>query len=193
MPRETTVGGAQAAGLSYKRDSYSLKKKRDDQEFAVKADALLKWQQAARDGACRLVYFDQAGFSASPSVQRGCSPIGEPHRVFHQPHCKRSVPGAFDFGANLGGTMLLGFSQGKEVNPMIILEGIGRVQAGEIEAAEFEQLTRSTSQRWGPARDSSLRAPAATPRRSVRRRSTPRPFTQCTSSDKLKPGASPSN
>jgi transposase len=67
----------------------------------VKADTLSKLQQAARDGACRLIYFDQSGFSASPPVQRGWSPIGEPHRVFPQPHCKRSVLGAFDFGANL--------------------------------------------------------------------------------------------
>ncbi|MGY6256867.1 IS630 family transposase [Paraburkholderia fungorum] len=88
-------------GFPYKRGRYSLKKKRDEQEFAVKADTLSKLQQATRDGACRLIYFDQSGFSASPPVQRGWSPIGEPYRVFSQPHCKRSVPGAFDFGANL--------------------------------------------------------------------------------------------
>ena len=67
----------------------------------MKADTLSKLQQAARDGACRLIYFDQSGFSASPPVQRGWSPIGEPHRVVAQPHCRRSVLGAFDFGANL--------------------------------------------------------------------------------------------
>jgi hypothetical protein len=68
-------------------------KKRDEQEFAVKADTLSKLQQAARDGACRLIYFDQSGFSASPPVQRGWSPISEPSRVFPRPHCKRSVLG----------------------------------------------------------------------------------------------------
>ena len=47
----------------------------------MKADTLSKLQQAARDGACRLIYFDEAGFSASPPVQRGWSPVGEPHRV----------------------------------------------------------------------------------------------------------------
>ncbi len=67
----------------------------------MKAATLSKLKQAARDGACRLIYFDQAGFSASPPVQRGWSPVGEPHRVFPQPHCRRSVLGAFDFGANL--------------------------------------------------------------------------------------------
>jgi hypothetical protein len=67
----------------------------------VKAATLAKLQQAAFDGACQLFYFDQSGFSASPPVQRGWSPIGEPHRVFPQPHCRRSVLGALDFGANL--------------------------------------------------------------------------------------------
>lgn len=67
----------------------------------MKTDTLSKLQQAARDGVCRLIYFDQSGFSASPPVQRGWSPVGEPHRVLPQPHCRRSVLGAFDFGANL--------------------------------------------------------------------------------------------
>jgi hypothetical protein len=67
----------------------------------VKAATLAKLQKAALDGACQLFYFDGSGFSASPPVQRGWSPVGEPHRVFPQPHCKRSVLGALDFGANL--------------------------------------------------------------------------------------------
>jgi hypothetical protein len=65
----------------------------------VKADTLSKLQQAARDGAYCLIYFDRSGFSASPPVHRGWSLIGQPHRVFPQPHCKRSVLGAFDLGA----------------------------------------------------------------------------------------------
>jgi hypothetical protein len=76
-------------------------KKRDQQGFSVKADTLSESQQAARDAARRQIYFDQSGFSASPAVQRGWSPIGEPHRVFRQPHCRRSVLAAIDFGANL--------------------------------------------------------------------------------------------
>ena len=67
----------------------------------MKADTLSKLQQAARDGACRLIYFDQSGFCASPPVQRGWSAIGELHHLFPEPYCKRSVLGAFDFGANL--------------------------------------------------------------------------------------------
>ncbi len=67
----------------------------------MKAATLVKLQQAAHDGACQLFYFDQSGFSASPPVQRGWSPIGKPHQVFPQPHCKRSVLGALNFGAQL--------------------------------------------------------------------------------------------
>jgi len=67
----------------------------------VKTDTLAKLRHAALDGACQLFYFDQSGFSASPPVQRGWSPIGKPHRVFPLPHCRRAVLGALDFGANL--------------------------------------------------------------------------------------------
>ncbi|HWW99939.1 IS630 family transposase [Collimonas sp.] len=66
----------------------------------MKARVLTKLQQAARDDMLRLVYFDAAGISASPPVQRGWSPIGKPHSIVPQPHCKRSVLGALDFGAN---------------------------------------------------------------------------------------------
>ena len=66
----------------------------------MKAITLSKLQKAARDGQCRLIYFDEAGFSASPSVQRGWSPRGKPHCVTPNPHCRRSVMGALDFGAN---------------------------------------------------------------------------------------------
>ena len=75
-------------------------KKRDEQDFTMKAITLSKLQKAARDGQCRLIYFDEAGFSASPSVQRGWSPRGKPHCVTPNPHCRRSVMGALDFGAN---------------------------------------------------------------------------------------------
>jgi transposase len=69
--------------------------------MTVKASTLVKLQQAALNSGCQLFYFDPSVFSASPPVQRGWSPIGEPHRVVPQPHCKRSVLGALDFGANL--------------------------------------------------------------------------------------------
>ena len=37
----------------------------------MKAQTLSKLQQAARDDMCRLIYLDEAGFSASAPVQRG--------------------------------------------------------------------------------------------------------------------------
>jgi transposase len=59
-----------------------------------------KLQCAARADAVRLVYFDEAGFAASPPVQRAWSPRGLPHCVEPRLHCRRSVLGALDFGAN---------------------------------------------------------------------------------------------
>jgi hypothetical protein len=59
----------------------------------MKAATVSKLQQAAIDVQCRLIYFDQAGFSALPSVQRGRSPRDKSH-------CRRLVPGALDFGAH---------------------------------------------------------------------------------------------
>ncbi|RBJ74938.1 transposase, partial [Pseudomonas sp. MWU12-2534b] len=61
---------------------------------------LARLKTAALAGDCRLIYFDEAGFSASPPVQYGWSPRGEPHHVEPRPHCKRSVLGALDLAAN---------------------------------------------------------------------------------------------
>ncbi|QOK92552.1 transposase [Ralstonia pseudosolanacearum] len=66
----------------------------------MKADVLGKLQQAARDQAIRLLYLDEAGFAASPVVQRAWSPRGLPHCVEPHSHCRRSVLGAFDYGQN---------------------------------------------------------------------------------------------
>ncbi len=66
----------------------------------MKADVLGKLQQAAHDQAIRLLYLDEAGFAASPVVQRGWSPRGLPHCVEPHSHCRRSVLGAFDYGQN---------------------------------------------------------------------------------------------
>ena len=66
----------------------------------MKSATLDKLQCAARANAVRLVYFDEAGFAASPPVQRAWSPRGLPHCVEPRFHCRRSVLGALDFGAN---------------------------------------------------------------------------------------------
>ncbi|WP_075583470.1 transposase [Caballeronia sordidicola] len=66
----------------------------------MKSATLDKLQCAARANAVRLVYFDEAGFAASPPVQRAWSPRGLPHRVEPRLHCRRLVLGALDFGTN---------------------------------------------------------------------------------------------
>jgi transposase len=66
----------------------------------MKSATLEKLQCAARANAIRLVYLDEVGFAASPPVQRAWSPRGLPHCVEPRFHCRRSVLGALDFGAN---------------------------------------------------------------------------------------------
>lgn len=46
------------------------------------------------------MYFDEAGFAASPPIQYGWGPRGQPHRVEPENHCRRSVPGALDYSSN---------------------------------------------------------------------------------------------
>ena len=66
----------------------------------MKRTTLGKLQQAARENAVRLLYLDEAGFHGSPPVQRSWSPRGLPHEIEPNHHCRRSVIGALDFGAN---------------------------------------------------------------------------------------------
>ncbi|WP_233890041.1 IS630 family transposase [Paraburkholderia flagellata] len=66
----------------------------------MKEATLEKLQQAAREGAVRLLHLDEAGFHASPPVQRSWSPRGLPHQVEPNHQCRRSVIGALDFGHN---------------------------------------------------------------------------------------------
>ncbi len=44
-----------------------------------------------------MFYYDEAGFSASPPVQRAWSPVGCPHAVTPAPHQRVAVMGALDF------------------------------------------------------------------------------------------------
>ncbi|WP_198390005.1 transposase [Burkholderia ubonensis] len=66
----------------------------------MKQATLDKLQQAAREGAIRLLYLDEAGFCGSPPVQRSWSPRGLPHEIEPNTHCRRSVLGALDYGVN---------------------------------------------------------------------------------------------
>ncbi|CEE93094.1 Putative transposase (fragment) [Xenorhabdus nematophila str. Anatoliense] len=49
---------------------------RNETEFAEKSALLNKIKAGARSGHYRLVYFDEAGFAASPPGQYGWSPRG---------------------------------------------------------------------------------------------------------------------
>lgn len=46
------------------------------------------------------MYFDEAGFSASPPIQYGWGPRGKAHAVEPLNHCRRSVLGALDYTSN---------------------------------------------------------------------------------------------
>jgi hypothetical protein len=79
---------------------FFVQKKLSQEDFEMKSATLEKLQCAARANAIRLVYFDEAGFAASPPVLRAWSPRGLPHCVEPRFHYRRSVLGALDFGAN---------------------------------------------------------------------------------------------
>lgn len=66
----------------------------------MKQATLDKLQVAARGGQCRLFYLDEAGFCASPPVQRSWSPRGLPHAIEPNHHCRRSVVAALNFAEN---------------------------------------------------------------------------------------------
>jgi NAD(P)-dependent dehydrogenase (short-subunit alcohol dehydrogenase family)/transposase len=101
---ETLAVALKAGRLLVQACPVLAQKKRDERDFAMKASTLSKLQKAGRDRQCRLIYFDEAGFSASPSVQRGWSPRGKHHCVTPNPHCRRSVMGALDVAVNNAGT-----------------------------------------------------------------------------------------
>lgn len=75
------------------------KKKRDADKFAACAVKLADLKTQARKGECQLVYFDEAGFAASPPVQRAWSPLGKPHLTTPANHQRVSVMGALNFAA----------------------------------------------------------------------------------------------
>jgi len=68
---------ARKAGLRWKRARKSLKSKRDEEEFqqaGEEIDELIEFHQA---GEITLCYFDEAGFSLTPTVPYAWQPIGE--------------------------------------------------------------------------------------------------------------------
>ncbi len=61
---------------------------------------LNKIKAGAQLGHYRLLYFDEAGFAASPPVQYGWSPRGKPHKTEPREHDRRSVLGALNYTDN---------------------------------------------------------------------------------------------
>jgi transposase len=60
-----------------------------------------KIKECARAGELELLYFDEAGFSSLPNVQRSWSPLGLPHTADASLGRKRAnVMGALDYGQN---------------------------------------------------------------------------------------------
>ncbi|WP_175839600.1 transposase [Burkholderia contaminans] len=66
----------------------------------MKQAILAKLQQAAREGAIRLIYLDEDGFCGLPPVQRIWSPRSLPREIEPNTHRRRSVLDALDYGAN---------------------------------------------------------------------------------------------
>ncbi|NEB04187.1 dihydroxy-acid dehydratase [Streptomyces sp. SID13726] len=71
--------------------------------------------------------------------------------------CDKTIPGLLMAIVRLnvpslflhGGTMLLPFWQGKETNPLGVLEAVGKVQAGEMSEAELEDFARHMTSTLG--------------------------------------------
>ncbi|WP_159069014.1 hypothetical protein [Burkholderia metallica] len=62
--------------VTFERDCFLLKKKRDEQGFEMKQIRVDKLSAATCDGRCLQFYFDKAGFEGTTSVQRSWSPRG---------------------------------------------------------------------------------------------------------------------
>ena len=83
--------------IQLQADPVESKKNRDPVRFAACKSELAGLKNWARKSGCQLFYYDEAGFSASPPVQRAWSPVGQPHPVTPAHHQRVSVMGALDF------------------------------------------------------------------------------------------------
>ncbi|MEV0185781.1 dihydroxy-acid dehydratase [Streptomyces sp. NPDC050625] len=71
--------------------------------------------------------------------------------------CDKTIPGLLMSIVRLnlpslflhGGSMLLPFWRGRETNPLSVLEGIGRVQSGEMTAAELDEFSHGMQSTLG--------------------------------------------
>lgn len=92
---------AKAAGLRWKRTRKSLKNKRDPKAFkkAQKEIEVLKEQQ--RTGAIDLRFFDESGFSLTPSVPYAWQPTGETIEIPSAKSSRLNVLGFFSIDNQL--------------------------------------------------------------------------------------------
>lgn len=119
----------------------------------MKQATLDKLQQAAREAAVRLLFLDEAGFCASPPVQRSWSPRGLPHAIEPNTHTRRSVLGALDFGPNeLIYSAHAGTVKGPDVVRFIdslLAEGDGRLTVIVLDNASIHHgIDVATRERW---------------------------------------------
>lgn len=102
-------------------------------EFAAKQVVLAKVKVAAKEGKCRLIYFDEAGFHAAPPIQYGWSPIGVPHELTPVSRCRRSVLGALDYGQNT----LMHYSTAERVTRETVIHFLDQVARNKQENGRF--------------------------------------------------------
>lgn len=86
--------------MTYKRVRYSLKK-RGNKAFEEKSVLLDKIKDGVHSEHYRPVYFYEAVFAASPPIQYGWDPRGQPHMLELRNHCCRSVPDASGYSNNM--------------------------------------------------------------------------------------------
>ena len=88
--------------LRYKRCRLSLKGKRNEAAFERATGAIASLRAMAEAGQCKLLYFDESGFSPNPPVQYSWTPIGQTRSAEAGTHKERvNVLGALDVSASL--------------------------------------------------------------------------------------------
>lgn len=90
-------GYPQEIRLQLQTHTNESKKNRNTERFAACKAELAGLKSWAQQGGCPLFYYDEAGFSASPSVQRAWSPVGCPHAVTPAYHQRVTAMGALNF------------------------------------------------------------------------------------------------
>ena len=75
--------------LRWKRSRKSLKPKRNPQQFALAAQEIQKLKRQPQTGKIDLFYFDESGFSLTPTVPYAYQPLGKTLEIPASPSRKR--------------------------------------------------------------------------------------------------------